>query len=192
MPRCKNLAFCNQSVMRYRYGYALMTQYKSFLTLRTKSFLKGFLWSHLSITVVISRPQFAHQHVDFWQGYNFSLDRSDISTNHISSQILIFVTSHFTTQEGLVALKHVIFFLLKTHCQRTSVRLALNVCISNQNPQWDDLQILRTSRTTFQSETSTLHTTHKLFKSPVKEWECYPRFPAFLSSILNFWTNIHS
>ena len=29
--------------------------------------------------------------------------------------------------------------------------------------------------------------THKSFKIPVKEWECYPRFPTdFLSSALNF------
>ena len=30
-----------------------------FLTLRTKPFLQGFVWSHWSITVVISRRQFA-------------------------------------------------------------------------------------------------------------------------------------
>ena len=37
-----------------------------------------------------------HQHAHFWQGFIFSLDLLDDSTNSISSQILIFVTSHFS------------------------------------------------------------------------------------------------
>ena len=36
-------------------------------------------------------------HADFWQRYIFSLAHS-LSTNPISSQILIFVTLHLTTQ----------------------------------------------------------------------------------------------
>ena len=66
MPPFRNLAFATNSVVRLAW----------LLTLRTKPFLEGFVWSLYSITLVISRRHFAPT-CWFWQGYIFSFDLSD-------------------------------------------------------------------------------------------------------------------
>ena len=67
-----------------------------FLTLRTKPFLGGFVWSHKSITGNIS-PTICTDIPIFGKDSCLVLIAWMISTNPISLQMLIFVTSHFTT-----------------------------------------------------------------------------------------------